>query len=308
MIFTSKPKTVHEFVLWNNCNNQCDFCFLRFNPDYHNKILTNSEKIIALQHASEYIKNYNFEKGSHILIAGGEFFYEQFDSELYKHFNELIDIIVDYIKQDIIDIFYINTNFLYTNTDDIKNLIIYKFKNNNILSHLHLTTSYDRYGRFKTPNSEEKFLHTIKTITEEFKDDQEFTLYTNCILTKPFCEDILSNSFDRLDFIEKHNNKIYVNFLPYIPFDKTLEATNSFLFKTLLHIKNSDETFFKQYIDNILLNQPRIVWEYNKTNNLFENVTSGVNPKCGHLKSFTKYRDNNECILCEFKKFKEAML
>lgn len=301
-------RKIYEFVMWQNCNNECSFCFLRYNQDYHQHLLNDSEKILALNKVIEFLKSDKFERGSHVLIAGGELFYQRYSDAVYAKFKELTDLIVEYIKNGDIDILYLNSNLLFDDLSDIKTLFLYPLIENNLISHIHFTTSYDRYGRYANKQKEEQFLRNLKLLVDEFKEVPEFPIYVNCILTAPLCDDIVSGKFNRREFVKSHYNRIYVNFLPYIPFDKSIEPTDNLIFKTLLYIKQDDEVYFDYYINNFLLDQERIVFEYNKFTDSLENHTAEINPKCGHLKSFTKFRDGEKCLLCNYKKIKDALL
>lgn len=304
----SEIKPIYEFVLWENCNNNCEFCFLKNSLNYQDKLLNDEEKCKSLDCTLDYIINNEFETGSHILIAGGELFFIPFDSKLYDKFSKLINLIIDYIKQGKFNILYINTNLLYKDLSQVYSLIIQPFIDAGLVSHLHFTTSYDPYGRYKSEEDKGLFFSNLKKITEDYKDIQDFFVYVNCILTKPFCQDILNETFNHLKFITTYNNKVYINYLPYIPFSKALEPSDNLIYQTLSYMHYKYESYFKQYITLLLLDQKRTVLDYSKSSNTFLNHTSKVNPECHHLQSFTKYRDDGSCILCKFQKIKDVLL
>jgi hypothetical protein len=304
----STIKPIYEFVLWENCNNDCDFCFLKAMANYKDKLYNDDEKLNSLEDTITYIQNNTFVPQSHILIAGGELFFKPFSPDLYNKFQELITLVIDLIKSGQFDLFYINSNLLYTDFSQVYSLIIQPFIDAGLVSHLHFTTSYDPYGRYKTEDARQLFLTNLQNISKDFKDIPGFTVYVNCILTQPFCEDIINGRFNQRGFQELCYNKLYVNYLPYIPFSKPLEPSDSLIYKTLLYLADVDKPYFIQYINTILLNQERIVLDYNKTTREFSNRTAEVNPKCNHLQSFTKYQPNGECLLCKFKKIKDAIL
>ena len=86
-------KPIYEFIVWENCNNNCQFCFQRKNP----KILNEQERYKALDNVINFIESDKFEKGSHLLIVGGEIFHitSEFEQihfiEFYKKIKNLID-------------------------------------------------------------------------------------------------------------------------------------------------------------------------------------------------------------------------
>ena len=94
-------KRIYEFLLWDNCNNNCQFCWQRENPRIYNKM----ERGMVLRQVLEFIKSDRFEKGSHILVCGGEIFDKPSD---FNDLDVFFSTIVHYMKSDIIELFYIN--------------------------------------------------------------------------------------------------------------------------------------------------------------------------------------------------------
>ena len=99
-------KPVYEFLLWDNCNNHCKFCWQRENPRLFNK----SQREIILNNVIKFINSNKFKKDSHILIVGGEIFDNPSDFELLDTF---FCQILEFMINGTIDLLYINTNLIY---------------------------------------------------------------------------------------------------------------------------------------------------------------------------------------------------
>ena len=68
-------KTIYEFLLWNNCGNNCKFCHQRAHErKIDDKILMPKEQIESLNKCKEFLESDKFEDGNHILLVGGEIF------------------------------------------------------------------------------------------------------------------------------------------------------------------------------------------------------------------------------------------
>ena len=65
-------KPVYEFLLWDNCNNNCTFCHQRNDP----RIFDVDEQKQILYKTLRFIKDESrFISGSHVLLVGGELFH-----------------------------------------------------------------------------------------------------------------------------------------------------------------------------------------------------------------------------------------
>ena len=95
---------INEFLLWNNCNNNCAFCWQR--KDIQSTL---QEQLEAIELTENYIKTL---KDSHVLIIGGEIFSEikpEIKAGLYELFMQIAEKMIN----NEIELCYINTNILY---------------------------------------------------------------------------------------------------------------------------------------------------------------------------------------------------
>lgn len=278
-------KPIYEFLLWDNCNNKCDFCIQRQNP----RIFDIQQREIILNKTLLFLNSEKFQKNSHVLICGGEIF------DNIKNLNILIDFfkkIIDLMNNNIIDLLYINTNLIYENTT-----ILFKFldliKNNNLFNRLKFTTSFDLCGRFKNQKSKELMLYNLKNVKDRYAD---INIVTNIILTKIVCEAIINNNFSIKEFSEKY--KCYINLLPYIIYNTELTASRSLIFKALKKVSEEIPDYLPYYIQNISIDQQKKLYVYR--NNQFQYASCKMS-QCGHSINFKRYSSNNTCFCCDLK-------
>lgn len=309
-------KKIYEFLLWNNCSNNCTFCHQRAHErKVDDKILLPKEQIESLLTCQEFLKSDKFEKGNHILLVGGEIF-DTTNFEVKIVLRDLLVQVLNWMEQNIIDLFYINTNLLYTNTDLLCDFLD-KVQEKQLFSRLKFTTSYDIVGRFTSKERELLFYHNLKALTDKYLD---LNIVVNTVLTNEACKRIQENHFGAdylLEYLKEQNKEIWtikdwieyfkvqINTIPYIklPYDLAPEMpTKSMVFNTLLHIESLIPNYLKEYAENIALTQEKLLWEYNKLDKEFKYCSSKL-ANCGHSVNFQlSFKDSDECFPCAIKK------
>lgn len=277
-----KCKPVYEFLLWDNCNNHCDFCFQR---DKCINLLK-EQKIKSLHKVDEFLGSDKFIKGSHILLVGGEIFDDTSFRDVWKDFFKRLTYRMFYND---IDLLYINTNLLYEDLvliDDMCSFIDYY----DLWNRLKFTTSYDLKGRFHTKEREKLFLSNLKKIKEKYP---KCNIVTNTILTKEACEQIIDGRFNPKQFCDEYQCDI--NLIPYIVYTEDLSATPDQMIKALIHTDSLIEGYFGRYYHNINLDQDKFLYKYN--GNDLEYVSCGKS-ECGHSENFKKVLPNGKCWIC----------
>ena len=280
-----KYKKIYEFLVWDNCNNHCKFCWQRKNP----RIYDNEKRASILNEVLVFLRSEIYEYGSHILVCGGEIFDKPSD---FKVLDLFFDKIIEMMKEGRIDLLYINTNLIHEDSSGIFNFLD-KIKNAKLFNRLKFTTSYDIYGRFKTENDRNLMLSNLHSITENYKD---IKIVTNTILTKQTCESILSNKFNPKEFMSNYN--CWINFIPYIVLDKELMPTRSQVFTTLLNVDKLCEGYLEKYIPNMSITQEKHLYLYQ--DNKFKFCSSNIS-KCGHSENFKRYSEDGTCFCCDLK-------
>ena len=145
-------KEIYEFLLWNNCSNNCTFCHQRAHErKIDDKILTPEEQVESLVKCKEFLDT-QFVKGNHILLVGGEIFDTKVDI-VKKGLIDLIKHVKNMMCNDEIDLFYVNTNLLYTDID-LLDWFLSLYQTNELLKRIKFTTSYDMVGRFTSKERE----------------------------------------------------------------------------------------------------------------------------------------------------------
>ena len=300
---TNLIKPIYEFVLWNNCNNNCSFCFLKTSKYYSEHILSPEEKVKSIHKVKEFIQSDQFELGSHLLLVGGELFDASMTIDVQLAFKDLIELIRQYMIDDKIELLYINTNLMYEDLSPLKMTLLDVLAPYHLLPRVRFTTSYDEKGRYSSEENRLLFLSNIDKLNQEYKKD-DLLICVNSILTNDLCNKIISKQYSRKKFAEEHN--VFVNLLPYIPYDKSLEPGRDRIIKALLTVGEEDMEYLTYYIDNFLLKQVRHVYEYMKTDDKLQYCSAKID-KCGHYESFKRFQGNDYCFLCDLEKLKNMI-
>lgn len=307
---------VYEFLLWNNCSNNCTFCHQRQHErKIDDKILNPEEQVESLKKCKEFLDSDQFEKGNHILLVGGEIF-DIVDQYVKKEFIDLIKFIKNKLCLNEIDLLYINTNLLYKDTD-LLNWFLLLFEANGLIERIKFTTSYDMVGRFTSKEREQLFYKNLKYLTDTYKD---IKIVVNTVLTKEACKRISNDKFGAnylLEYLKDQGKesftikewidyfKVQINTIPYIrlPYDKAPEMpTKKEVFNTLLHIDEIIPGYLEQYSNNIGLKQEKLLFEYNKSKKEFIYCSSKLS-ECGHSVNFKlSFKDSDKCYPCEIEK------
>lgn len=281
-------KKVYEFLLWDNCSNNCRFCWQRENPRIYNK----EERESILQETLKFILSNKFEEGSHILVCGGELFDKPQD---FSALNLFFENISDLMVQNTIELLYINTNLIYKDIRGVLGML--KILNQSsldmvdLIPRIRFTTSYDIEGRFRNKDSEDIMLANLKYITDKYPD---MPVVVNTILTKPTCEAILSGKFNINEFMNKYN--CWVNLLPYIVLDNDLTASRTLIFQTLDYVNKICPGYLEKYVPNMCITQEK--WLYMFKNNEFQFCSCELS-ECGHSVNFKKYSEQGTCFCCD---------
>lgn len=279
-------KPIYEFLLWDNCNNNCKFCFQKKN--YHK--LIDDQKRKSIQKVIEFLNSDKFQDGSHVMLVGGEIF----DSPtIFADFNHLISIIVNMMIDKKIDLLYINTNLIYKKLDSVL-FLLDTIRSNKLFDRLKFTTSYDVEGRF-TEKTKQLMLHNLELIKKLYP---ECNIVVNSMLANKLCDMILNGEFSVKAFCNKF--KVKINLIPYIILDDQLTADRNKIFKTLWYVDSEIPGYVKSYINNFDLPQDKILHRYNPLTNSYDYCSSD-NSSCGHSVNFKNYSHHHTCFVCDLK-------
>lgn len=283
-------KPMYEFLMWDNCNNNCKFCFQRESP----RLLSNDMKKDSCLKVKQFLESDRFKKGSHILLVGGELFDH---TDRLEMFEDLFQFIADKMKKNEIELFYLNTNLLFDQLC-LDNMIklMEMLKSAGISNRIKFTSSFDYDGRFDKQEKIDLWKHNILQLHDRCP---EVPLAVNTILTKTTCNMINSGELSVKKFSEDFN--CYVNLVPYIIYDENLSAPKAHIFSSLLKVnKEFDGKYIRKYIDNFDLPQDKILFYYNKLKKDYVYCSSEL-ADCGHSVNFKRYSTENTCFVCDLK-------
>jgi hypothetical protein len=127
------------------------------------------------------------------------------------------------------------------------------------------------------------------------------------ILTKDFCNDIISGQFVLSKFMEEY--RVRVNLIPYININSELAPDLDTVFKAMSFIKTDlarmktpDYTYWESMYQILSRNELPIVLEFDGDTYVDKSVSK---LSCGHGSNFSNVFDG-KCFLCELKKFIEV--
>lgn len=284
-------KPITEFLLWDNCNNNCEFCFQRKNP----RLFASKGQEKILENVKSFINSEQYIKGSHVLVVGGELF----DTNR-EYMLPFFEFIINKMLSNDIDILYLNTNLIFDKTYySMLKPVLDLFDKNNLFDRLKFTTSFDLAGRFKTSEAKSKMLTNLLRLKDDYEN---LKTVVNIILTKQFCESVISERFDIFDFMRSF--KVNTNLIPYIVLKEDLCGTRNEIFTALLKINEQNPEYIRQYVANMDLRHKRYLYACYPDN---LKLCSCDDSECGHSVNFKKYSlDSNNCFVCDLKKVFDA--
>ena len=275
---------MYEYLLWNNCSNNCEFCWQKFKND-PNKMLDVKEQCHSIDLVIYHITRLPY---CDILIVGGEIM-EYTNYKVYEHMYKLFLLLHKRLKNCDIRYLYLNTNLLYTDLE-LCAAFLSMLNRDNLLHKLKFTTSYDIYGRFENEQKRKLFLKNLHTLTYSYK---RLNIVVNTMLSKQYCE----SDFDLKAFCNKY--RVQVNLIPYITLHENMRPTNEQIITKLQQAEEWFPGYIKQYINNFNLQQERFLYEYHKEKGY--EYCSCDNAKCGHSENFKKILVDESCYVCQLK-------
>lgn len=282
-------KRIFEFLVWDNCNNHCKFCFLKKESDY-SSFLKEDKKCDALNAVIDYLNSTEYIKGSHVLLCGGEIFDTPLDSSAVEATYGLINVIGTKMVSDEIDKLYINTNLIY-DTSILLDNVLSRLNSFDILHRVHFTTSYDLVGRYKTDADRQLFISNLHKIKKQYP---QLDIVANMVLTRPVCELIQLGDIS----IAALQNElgVLVNIIPYIIFTERLAPTKKQVMNTIKLVDEENPGYMKAYVERFSTNNPRILLKY--CGGALKELTTDNLP-CGHSENFKRYTAEGSCFICD---------
>ena len=278
-------KPIFQFLVWDNCKNNCKFCFQRDCPT----VLSRSEREKSLEAVIDFLKSDRFISGSHILVCGGQIFDQPSDFKLLDWFFTQITTMM---LAKHIDLLYLNTNLIYSDLCSVQS-VLQKINANGLAQRLRFTTSYDLAGRFKSQSDRELMLANLKKIGQICQDIRPVV---NIIMTKDLCQSILRDQLDIFEMMRQLN--CLVNLVPYIIHQQSLAPSRNLVLKTLAHLRAIDQQFIQDYIRNITLMQEKKLYKWQSGQ--LQYCSCGL-LQCGHSENFKRWSTAGTCFCCDIR-------
>lgn len=285
-------KPIFEFILWDNCKNNCRFCWQK----KHYCKLNEIQKRDSITKVAKFLDSKDFIRGSHVLLVGGELF-DTYEIGSSGNLMFLVDTITRKMITGDIDLFYVNTNLIY---EDFRLLdqLLFKMKVKGLVDRLKFTTSYDVFGRFgtqKIENCEELWFDNLDYIKLNYPN---VNVVINTILSEQYCHSVIDDN--NKDLVKRFREEYgyYVNLLPYVSINDELTPKRNDVFRTLRITENNNNGYLEGYIRNFDLPQKKLIYRYVDGNLVFS--SSDYN-ECGHGINFNMYSGSKTCFICDIK-------
>ena len=231
-----------ELLLWDNCNNNCDFCHLKTVKEY-SAFLTDEEKETALMTAVDFITGDDRDEKYDLLLCGGELFDTQFPESCKKAFQILTLITLNEMKNGKINDLFVNTNLIYDVETNLRPFLD-SAKEMGVLNRIHFTTSFDLVGRYKTDEDKNLVKNNISLLREKYPD---MPITANMILTKPVCNLFINGDISYAALQQELG--VTINLIPYIILKEKLAPSRTTLFEALDAIEAENPGFTKALAD-----------------------------------------------------------
>ncbi len=277
-----------EISLWDNCRNNCAFCWTARSPKANKLKIENQIK--SIQCATDMI---NKSTKDDILITGGEIF-DSTDPELVSSIKAFLNTLFDHFKYNSLHLFII-TNLINSN-EDLLEALYTNIDNFRDKRRLHITTSYDVFGRFHSDQTKEEFFRHLDILGKKLP---AYNLIVNTILTKSACEAFINKELDIFDLETRYNcNWNVIPFVSNIPAETPTKQT---VFDALTTLEDEHPGFSKRFIPDLTSHVENVAL---KLNGDVEQVATAHLAPCGHSVNYSQYcTDSDTCFLCDVDEF-----
>lgn len=310
-----------QFELWQNCGNNCQFCFLN-----KSRIISNSSKQIEhINKTIEILQSNELDEFNGVALIGGEFFEGQLSNPDVKNawFN-LISLLNSLLLSNKIKQVWIMASLMSNNQNDLYDTLAKLPIGNEMVM---INTSYDSIGRFKSPEAELIWYNNIKDIKSKYPN---LIIHTTIITTQHFIEKVLSgstiiqdiNKYSLVDFkLPTIYSTDFINGLSNTGKNEqeyqnmVVEAVSSMPYKFFIEkrldfikfMKEIYKIFGKSKLENFCSNKVLAKSLYLLSNNMHLDDRWGYSSfeiaKCGHHLDSYCYLDSDKCVRCDINKF-----
>lgn len=287
-------KPIYEFLLWNNCQNHCEFCHMKANRRWHpGKFPDDNGKLKSITLVKQFIDSGAMPEGSHVLFMGGELFDTRLMPDTRAALLSLSELVASKMLAGELGLFYVITNLIYEDTS-LLFAFVDNIANKGMQSRIRFTTSYDIAYRFDSTFTRDMALRNMLAVSARYP---EITRTANCVLTDAACAAFANNPELRTEFIDTYGFRL--NPVPLIRLDDTMAPARSTVLTTLTKFESADPGFLDTYLASMACDQPRVLYEYNAGTLC---GASAITTDCGHSVNYRRvYGDRDTCFMCDCK-------
>lgn len=298
---------IYEFLLWNNCNNNCKFCHQKARKArFPGKFLDDKQKARSIQLVHFFLTTGHLvgqesmpaEKKFNMLLMGGELFDNRLAPASEKAFFDLAGAVLVQMLEGRIDHLYVNTNLLYDMNIMLLDFL-YLFVSEGLSSRIRFTTSCDVAYRFANHGALALMTGNLKKLRVIYPD---IPMVANCILTDDAVRFLLNNPMYPSVFEGLYGTRL--NLIPYIILKNSMAPERADVHKVLLLLNELNPGYLKDYVDGIDLPQKKFLYEYDSGR--YHTATS-ADAACGHGVNFghcykpTDDKKSGACFICDCK-------
>lgn len=185
-----------QFELWENCDNNCTFCYSKL--DRIN--CTPEQQINNINFASNMISDEDKMKDYNcVALIGGEFFQGQLaNPEVKIAFMNLIKQINKLMEEGKIEEVWLAATLTRENQSDLYETLSHFTDMTKVL----INTSYDTLGRYHLENGKEIWLNNLRILKEKYDG---ITIHTQTIVTQAFIDETMNPETNMIMKILKYS-------------------------------------------------------------------------------------------------------
>ncbi len=304
---------IYEFLLWNNCNNNCKFCHQKARKArFPGKFLDAKQQAHSIQLVHDFLTTGHLvgqesmpaEKKFNMLLMGGELFDNRLTPANEKAFYDLADVILVQMMEGRIDHLYVNTNLLY-DMDIMLLDFLYRFVSEGLSSRIRFTTSCDVAYRFSSYGAQSLMFNNLRKLRITYP---EIPMVANCILTDSAVSFLLNNPEYPVKFEDCYGTRL--NLIPYIVLKNSMAPERSEVHKVLLLLNELNPGYLKAYVDGIDMPQKKFLYEYDSGS---YHAATSADAACGHGVNFghcyksTDDKKSGSCFICDCKSLLDSV-
>ena len=268
-----------QFELWQECNNNCKFCYL----GHENRRTPKDVKLSSLQRALNIISDENnYPEYNTIGFIGGEFFQGQLkDADVRSLFFKVMKKTADLYNSKKIKQVWISATLTIGHQQDLYQTLRLFNDHNDIW----IITSWDTIGRFKL---------SFQAMMHEY-NASFFFKQCGCIYNKSsessFADQMKAKQFSNIilpGFFP--TRKKFINFLKLFKEQETED-----MWMRLFNIKYRADNLFRSFNDGS-------IDTYHRFKDTKGEVDDSDPMPCGHPFVYCAYIDSDACVLCDKQK------